>query len=211
MQIKGKTALVTGASKRIGAVIAQTLTERGAKVIPFHADWSEIKKIEKLGPIEILINNAAVFEKSPFLEVTEEMWDRHCDINLKIPFFLTQAIARSMLKNKEGKIINIADVSAFKPYLGFSHYSATKGGLITLTKAWARELAPHIQVNAIALGPTLAPESYSKEEREKIAGKTLLKKWGDPKEIANAVCFLIEGTDFATGSVLTIDGGRLLV
>lgn len=219
MQIKGKTVLVTGGTKRIGATIAQTLTEHGAKVATYPVDLNKTKEIKKtvesiekkFGPIQILVNNSAVFEKAPFLEVTEEMWDRHCNVNLKAPFFLAQAVVKSMLQKKEGKIINIADVSAFKPYFGFSHYSATKGGLITLTKALARELAPSIQVNAIALGPILPPQSYSKEEKEKIAQKTLLRRWGDPKEVANAVCFLIEGTDFATGSVLTIDGGRILV
>ena len=228
MKLKGKTVLVTGGARRIGAVIAEALSKRGAKVAihshqagkgAFQADLSDMAAVAKLvedvekkmGPIQILINNAAIFEKIPFLEVREKDFDRHLHINLKAPFFLSQAVATSMLKNKEGKIINIADVSAFKPYLGFSHYSATKAGLIALTKSLARELAPHVQVNAIALGPTLAPESYSKEEMKKIADKTLLKKWGGPNEVANAVCFLIEGTDSATGSVLTIDGGRLLV
>lgn len=228
MELKNKVALVTGGTERIGAEIAEALSLKGVKVAAhshrsspstFQADLSqidEIKKLvetveQKLGLIQILINNASIFEKIPFLEVSEEDWERHIAINLKAPFFLSQAVVQSMLRKKEGKIIHIADVAAFKPYLGYAHYVAAKGGLIALTKALARELAPHIQVNAIAPGPTLAPQSYSKADQEKVAQKTLLKRWGDPKDIANAVCFLLEGTDYATGSVLTIDGGRGLV
>lgn len=232
MQLKGKTALVTGGAGRIGHAIAQRLAQKGAKVAVhyyrqtegpvgknfFQADLSKPQAAQKLaaaveenlGPIQVLINNAAVFEKTPFFETTEADWDRHLDINLKAPFFLAQAVAHSMSDKKSGKIINIADSAAFIPYRGYLAYSIAKAGLVALTMALARELAPHVQVNAIAPGPTLAPNRYSQTEIKVVANKTLLKRWGNPKEIANAVCFLIEGTDYATGSVLEIDGGRLL-
>lgn len=224
-------ALVTGGAARIGAVISRSLAKKGAKVaihyhqnkeplegIFFQADLtrtSEIEKLvrevaQKLGPIDILVNNAAIFERTPFLEISEEDWEKHLTINLKAPFFLSQAVARGMLSKREGKIINLTDYTAVKPSKDFLPYNVSKGGLVTLTKALARELAPHIQVNAIALGPTLAPENYSEEKKQSVADKTLAKRWGNAEEAANTVRFLIEDCDYATGSVFYIEGGKLL-
>lgn len=231
MEIKGKIALVTGGGIRIGKEIRQILSSKGARVaIHYHhskpetgeifqADLNKPQEIEKLvtevekklGPIDILINNASIFEKTPFSEITDNDWNNHLNINLKAPFLLSQRVAKGMLQKKSGKIINIADYMAVKPSLGFLPYSVSKAGLIALTKALAKELAPHVQVNAIAPGPTLPPTDYSEKQKENISQKILLGHWGDPKEIANTVAFLIEGTDFATGSTFFIDGGRLLV
>lgn len=234
MQLAGKTVLITGGATRIGAVISRKLSQNGAKLaihfhqnreplgevegIFFQADLTrrdEIEKLaaaveKKLGPIDILINNAAVFEPTKFLEISEADWDRHLNLNLKVPFLLSQAVARGMLSKKEGKIINLTDYTAIKPSKDYLPYNVSKGGLVTLTKALARELAPHIQVNAIALGPTLPPENYSEEKKEAVADKTLARRWGNAEEVANMVRFLIEDCDYATGSVFYIEGGKLL-
>lgn len=234
MELKGKVALVTGGASRIGLAISYALAAHGAKVaihycqttkqiqdLPgqaFQADFSKpqampklVEDVEaKLGPIQILVNNAAIFEPMPFLEISEPHFDKHIQINLKAPFLLSQLVARQMLKVKTGKIINIADYTYLKPYHGYLAYAVSKAGLVGLTKCLAKELAPSIQVNAVALGLTLPPENFSEEQKQWNAKKTLLKRWGDPKEIANAVCFLIEGTDYATGSVFLLDGGSLL-
>lgn len=185
----------------------------------FRADLNEPSEIagmlraveSKLGPVEILINNASIFEKKNFFEITEEDWDRHMNINLKGPFLLAQGVARGMISMGSGKIINITDYTAVRPSKDYLPYNISKAGLTALTKTLAKELAPTIQVNSIALGPTLPPENYTEEKRGRVAEKTLLKRWGDPEEVANAVVFLLEGTDYSTGQTIYIDGGKLLV
>lgn len=165
----------------------------------------------KMGPVEVLINNASIFEKKNFFEITEEDWDRHMNINLKGPFLLAQGVAKGMIEQGGGKIINITDYTAIRPSKNYLPYNISKAGLTALTKTLAKELAPAIQVNGIALGPTLPPENYTEEKRGRVAEKTLLKRWGNPEEVANAVVFFLEGTDYATGQTLYIDGGKLLV
>lgn len=166
---------------------------------------------ERLGTIDILVNNASIFEMRPFLEVSEQDWDRHMNINLKAPFLLSQGVAKGMLSKKAGKIINITDYTAVRPSKDYLPYNISKAGLTALTKSLAKELAPYIQVNGIALGPTLAPENYTAEKKKQVAEKTLLKRWGNPEDVANAVLFFLEGTEYATGQTLYIDGGKLLV
>lgn len=161
---------------------------------------------EKFGLIDVLINSAAIFEEKQIFSIQEKDWNRQININLRAPFFLSQQVSFSMLKRKSGKIISIIDYSPNRPPIDYLVYSVSKAGLKTLTKALAKELAPYVTVNAIALGPTLPPESYSEEKKKQVAEKTLLKRWGDPQEVANAVLFLIEGNDNATGGVLHLDG-----
>ncbi len=159
------------------------------------------------GQLDVLINNAAVFFKTPLLQVTEADWDTTLNTNLKGSFFCAQAAARVM---KRGKIINIADWSGLRPYSDYLPYCVSKAGVIALTRGLARTLAPHIEVNAIAPGPLLLPEDFDQAERATIIRNTPLQKIGRPEDIVNAVLFLIEGTDFMTGETIVIDGGRLI-
>lgn len=184
----------------------------------FQADFEKLWEIEhlvravvdQLGPIDALINSAAIFEEKSIFEVQEKDWDRHIHINLKAPFFLSQKVATSMLKRKFGSIINIIDYTPVRPSIGYLAYSVSKSGLKLLTKALARELAPLIHVNAIALGPTLPPQHYSEEKRKQVAENTLLKRWGSAGDVARAVLFILEGTDDMTGSILHLDGSKVL-
>lgn len=168
------------------------------------------KTVEHFGRIDALINNAAVFYKTPFFEVKERDWDLFVKTNLRAIFFTSQRAARYMLQGSGGKIVNVADWAAFRPYTDYVPYCVSKGGVVTLTKALARTLAPKIQVNAVAPGPVMVPEDLPEEEKREILEKTPLKRFGSPHDIASAVRFLLQGTDFMTGSILLVDGGRLI-
>ena len=182
------------------------------------ADLSQAKEISKMlleidknsKSVDILVNSASLFYKTPIDTVSETDWDRLMDANLKGPFVLSAEIGRRMMKQNGGKVINIADWSGFRPYRDYSAYCTSKGGLITLTKALARDLAPKVHVNAVAPGPVLMPADMPEHEKEAIAKTTALGRWGKPEDIAHAVTFLVEN-DFINGIVLVVDGGRSIV
>ncbi len=113
-----------------------------------------------------------------------------------------------MRRRGEGKIVNVADVAGIAPWADFLPYSVSKGALITLTQGMAKALAPEVQVNAVAPGTVLLPEEYGEKEREAIVRATPLKRIGDPVDVAKTVLFLLEGSDFITGQVIVVDGGR---
>nr|MBA3583798.1 SDR family oxidoreductase [Gemmatimonadota bacterium] len=117
---------------------------------------------------------------------------------------------RLMRAGGGGKIINIADWAGLRPYRHYMPYVVSKGGIITMTKALAKELAPDIAVNAIAPGPVMLPEDFDAEAAKRIAKATLLDRLGSPGDIAASVVYLVEMTDFVTGHILVVDGGRLI-
>ncbi len=240
MQLAGKTALVTGAAKRVGREIALALADRGTNVVVHYntsaaaarqtvaeiqrrgvtalavkADQANARQVRaavrramrQFGRIDVLINSAAVYVRTPFANLTERDWDFHLDANLKGPFLFAREVACHM---KTGKIINLADWAVERPYRQYLPYLVSKAGVVGLTKALAKELAPRVQVNAVAPGPVLWPEGFSAAEKKKVVNSTLVKRIGSPQDVANAVLFLLEGSDFITGHVLVVDGGRLL-
>lgn len=200
------------------ATTVKTLERCGASAAAMQADLTQAAEIQRLmdrihrryGRLDVLVNNAANFDRTPFERLTERDWDRALDTNVKGPFLCSLYASRLMRRQREGKIINLADWAGVRPYRDYLPYCVSKAGVIGLTKALAKELAPHIQVNAIAPGPILPPEGMTRQARARIAARPLLKRWGTPKDIANAVIFLIEGTDFMTGSVIFVDGGQLI-
>jgi len=167
---------------------------------------NQIKK--EFGNIDVLINSASNFIKTPYKNLTEKEWDLAIDTNLKGPFLC--ALHASKIMKTGSVIINIADWSGIRPYRDYLPYCVSKSGLIGLTKALAKELAPRIRVNAIAPGPVLAPETMSKKERNELAKRVPLRRWGKPRDIAQTAMFLVVGTDFMTGAVVVVDGGRLI-
>lgn len=166
--------------------------------------------LDRFGRVEVLVNNAAVYFKTPFASLTETDWDLTLDTNLKGSFLCAWLLGKRMLEQGEGKIINIADWSGIRPYADYLPYCVSKAGIIGLTKALALDLAPKVQVNCVAPGPVLLPEDLTHEEREEIIARTPLKRLGSPEDVAKAVLFLIEGSDFVTGAVYLVDGGRLI-
>ena len=125
-------------------------------------------------------------------------------------FLCSKYAADVMLKQKEGKIINIGDWSGIRPYNSYIPYCVSKAGVIALTKALAKTLAPDVQVNCILPGPIILPEDFSEKEREQIISDVPLKRMGSPDDIAATAAFLIEGSDFITGGMYAVDGGRLI-
>ncbi len=166
--------------------------------------------VETFGRVDVLINNASVWLKSPFLEITEAEWDLAMDVNLKGAFLVSKAVAPLMLQQQGGVILNITDLSAFQVWTEYAHHSASKAGLVALTKSMAVELAPYVRVNAIAPGTVLLPENAPPEKRQWAEQKSLLKRVGDPMDVARMAAFLIEN-EFTTGAVYFVDGGRSLV
>ena len=164
----------------------------------------------EFGRIDILINNASSFYPTPWDRVTDLQWEDLLKTNLTGPWWFAQAVGPIMKRQKGGKIINMADVSVFSPWPDYLPYCVAKGGLVTLTKGLAKVLAPHVQVNAIAPGPILLPPDISAAEKKRVLDRTLLKRVGSPQDIVQAVLFFLEGSDFVTGVLLPVDGGRLL-
>ncbi|MBI3318591.1 MAG: SDR family oxidoreductase [Candidatus Omnitrophica bacterium] len=160
--------------------------------------------------LDILVNNASSFYPTPLEGTTEAQWEDLLSTNLGGPWRFSKAAAPFMKRQGSGKILNIADSSAFSPWADYLPYCAAKGGLITLTRGLAKALAPKIQVNAVAPGPILFPPGIRPAERARAIEKTLLKRMGSPQDVAAAVLFFLEGSDFVTGAVLPVEGGRLL-
>jgi NAD(P)-dependent dehydrogenase (short-subunit alcohol dehydrogenase family) len=234
MDISGKVALVTGSAKRIGREIALELARRGARIAVhyrssaseaqevagetgeiFQADLTDTDAIERMfreidqkcGRLDILVNSASAFSPATLDDSTPEHWDDQMNTNARAPFFVAQQAARRMRRSGAGKIINIADVAGEVIWPSYLPYSVSKAALIAVNRGLAKALAPEIQVNAIAPGPVLFPEYYTREQKQYAIDRTLLKRAGSPRDIVNAAVFLIEN-DYITGEVIHVDGGR---
>ena len=166
--------------------------------------------IIKMGQLDALINNASAFFPTPISSATEDQWQDIMDVNLKAPFFLAQGVA-PYLKKSRGCIVNITDIYAERPLENHPIYSASKAGLVSLTRSLARDLGPDIRVNAVAPGAILWPENDGDEiSHQRLISATPLKRRGEPGDIVKAVEFLLTGAEFITGQVINVDGGRTI-
>ena len=211
-------AITYRASKKEAMETARAVERCGVRAMAVQADQRNASSVRRavaavaarFHRIDILVNNASSFYPTPLRKVTEPQWRDLIDSNLSGPWWFAQATAPLMIRRKSGKIVNIADVAALSPWPSYLPYCAAKGGLITLTLGLAKALAPQIQVNAIAPGPILFPPRITRKEKTQAIQKTLLKRCGSPGDVVQAVLFFLEGSDFVTGVVLPVDGGRLL-
>ena len=168
--------------------------------------------IQQFGQLDVLINNASSYYPTEIGQIDETKWLDLVGSNLKAPLFLSQAAAPELRKN-QGCIINITDMHVERPKKGYVVYSVAKAGLVTLTKSLAHELSPEVRVNAVAPGPVQWPDNnpqFDEVYRQRVINQTLLKRVGEPEDIAKAVKFLIYDAPFITGHVLAVDGGRSL-
>ena len=245
--LKGKNALVTGASRGIGRAIARELAKNGAFVVVNYNGSKEkaeetvamIKEndgdavavccnvsddaackamidalVKEYGHIDILVNNAGITRDNLMMKMSEEDFDAVLNTNLKGTFHTIKHLSRQLLKQRSGKIINISSVSGIMGNAGQANYSASKAGLIGLTKSLARELASrNVCVNAIAPGliETEMTDALSDEAKENLKSLVPLGRMGRPQDVANMVLFLAgDNADYITGQVLHVDGGMVM-
>lgn len=237
-------ALITGAARRIGACIAETVHQRGCDVIlHYNSSRTEVDKIAgrlndsrqgsatviqaelgdteqinrlaeqirgQTGRLDLLVNNASRFFPTKVGTTTMQQWDDLMNSNLRGPYFLTQALLPE-LTIAGGSVINLLDVHAARPMLDHAVYCMAKAGLQMMTLALARDLGPQIRVNGVAPGAILWPEHEADSEyQQNILNRTVMKRAGNPQDIASAVAYLGLDAPYVTGQVLAVDGGRSL-
>lgn len=196
---------------------ARAIREAGRRAELLQADLSDAVAARGLADqaarafkrLDVVVNSAAIMVREPIDTVTPESWDRTLDLNLRSVFFVSQG-AIPHLRRAKGKIVNIADLAGLEPWPAYVPHCVSKAGVIMLTKALARALAPEVAVNAVAPGAVLLPDQWDATDREHIRETTPLERVGSPADVVAAVKFLLAGTDYATGTVLVIDGGRLI-
>lgn len=165
--------------------------------------------VAQLGRLDVLVNSASLWHRTPFAELTEADWDYVTGIVLKGAAFTSQAAARYLSAGGEGVIINIIDLSAYVPFRDFVAHSVAKAGLLNLTYSLAMNLGPQVRVNAIAPGPVLPPPDYTEQQIASAARRTLLGRWGTAEDVAGAVVYFAKAS-YVTGAVLHVDGGEHL-
>jgi len=220
----GAKVVVSDISQEDCEKVVKEIEKSGGEAIAIKCDVSKktevddmVKKtIAKWGKIDILVNNAGICQFKPFLELTEEEWDKTLNINLKGYFLCAQAAAKEMVKQKSGVIVNIASIAMGQVGIGIPyivHYCASKGGIVAMAEALAAELAPfNIRVNTIAPGgidtPMAAAAKTDPETLEKSLSRIPMHRFGQPQEVSNAVLFLAsDESSYITGATLVVDGG----
>lgn len=158
------------------------------------------------GALDVLINSSAVMERTPLGSVTAAQWDAMMALNLRAPFLLAQAAAPHLTR-AHGAIVNIADLAAFETWPAYIPHGISKAGIVYMTRALARTLAPNVRVNGIAPGAVLLPDGWTEEDASKLRESTPLARLGSPDDVVGAMLFLLRA-DYVTGETLIVDGGR---
>jgi 3-oxoacyl-[acyl-carrier protein] reductase len=233
--LDGKTALVTGGSRGIGAAIAQELAHAGAGVVVGYRSGSDEANavaesiggravqadvstaegakqlIEGAGDVDILVNNAGITRDGVLARMSDDDWDAVLDTNLSAVFYTCRAVTRSMMKKRAGAIVNLSSIVGLHGNWGQTNYAASKGGIVAFTKSLAQELGSRgVRANVVAPGyiKTQLTDAIPEDAKTKMLELTPLGRFGDPEDVARAVRFLCsDDASFITGEVLVVGGG----
>ncbi|MEA3326427.1 MAG: SDR family NAD(P)-dependent oxidoreductase [Chloroflexota bacterium] len=243
MELRDKTALVTGGGVRLGRAFALALAKEGVhliihfnssdeatiktvqqaqtygvRAIALEANFDDMNAVENLFPkalqqfdvVDILINNAGIYLSGSGLETNRETWEEQFRINLEAPFLLTQAFAQQLPQNRQGRVLNIADAQITQTRLDHFAYRLTKYAMVEMTRMFAKELAPHITINALGLGIMLPLAGKEDVDLQAYARKNVpMNRIGSPEIAAENALHLLK-SDFTTGAFLRVDGGQYL-
>jgi pteridine reductase len=165
--------------------------------------------LREFGGVDLLVANAGAFQRTPLASLSEAQWDAMLGANLRTTFLCARSFGLQMQSQKRGCIIALADVAALRPWAEYLAYNVAKAGVVALVQTLAKELAPHVRVNAVAPGPVLFPPGYPADLRQREIDRTLLHHEGHPQHVASAILALATN-DYITGVVLPVDGGRSL-
>lgn len=202
--------------------VAKEIIDMGGEALAVYGSVSSVEDVEKMvqatvdrfGRIDILVNNAGITRDNLIVRMSEQDWDMVLDTNLKGVFICTKAVAKLMMRERKGKIVNMASVMGIMGNAGQANYSASKGGVIALTKTTAKELGSRgVNVNAVAPGfiQTMMTEEMPEDAKANIANSIPLKRLGTPEDVAEVVLFLCtEASGYITGQVIAVDGGMVM-
>jgi pteridine reductase len=207
------------ASRVEATELADSLSKRGRRVVTVPGDLADpacpaeiVEQVHRqLGRLDVLINNAAVFAPDPAGGFAAEHWHRTIQVNAIAPAALIEAAADLLAAGGQGKVVNLCDISAERPWRGHLAYCASKAALVSLTRAYARTLAPRVQVNGVSPGIAAFPDSYPDDLRRRLVARVPLEREGSPEDIARTVRFLVEHGHYITGQIINVDGGRSIV
>lgn len=205
-------------SEEEATTLVNEILDAGGRAAAFPADITAagerdqlVEAVEnRLGPIDLLVNNAAIFESRPFLEIDDDLWRRHLALNLEAPMYLSLRIGGRMRARGAGRIVNICGTVGIEPLGEYTAYCIAKSGLDTLTRCAAEALAPEVQVNGVAPGAILFPEGTPEAERRRILERVPMRRTGVPDELAAVVLMLAGAPDYVTGTIIPVDGGASL-
>jgi pteridine reductase len=209
-----RVAVHYSASERGAGDAVRAIRDAGGAAEAFRADLTDgaaspaliEQVVARFGGLDVLVNSAAVMERTPLGSVTAAQWDAMFALNLRAPFLLSQAAAPA-LTARNGVIINMADLAAFETWPAYVPHGISKAGIVQMTRALARVLAPAVRVNAIAPGAVLLPDDWDDSSGEHLEQTTPLRRLGSPADVVGAMLFLI-GADYVTGETIIVDGGR---
>ena len=233
--LEGKTALVTGGSRGIGAAIARELARAGASVVvgyrsgvdeaeaiasevggrAVQADVSNVddakRLVEEAGDLDVLVNNAGITRDGVLARMTDDDWRSVLETNLSSVFYTCRAVSRGMMKRRGGSIVNLSSIVGLHGNWGQSNYAASKGGIVAFTKSLAQELGSRdVRANVVAPGyvKTQLTDAIPEEAQQRMLGLTPLGRFGEPEDVARAVRFLCsDDASFITGEILVVGGG----